>query len=94
MDLCRRRQGARLPTQWWWYCEVSFHTTVWGGFSPVGNFSVLTILENANTYIIIVYYITITLVRSFVLVVGSPHHPTTTTTTTTIIAGRVQVPAL
>ena len=55
---------------------------------------VLTILENANTYIIIVNYITKTLVRSFVLVVGSPTTTTTTSTTTTTIAGRVPVPAL
>ena len=57
------------------------------------NFFVLTILENVNTYIIIVNYITKTLVRSFVLVVGSPT-TTTTSTTTTTIAGRVPVPAL
>jgi len=54
-------------------------------------FFVLTILENANTYINIVNYITKTLVRSFVLVVGSP---TTITTSTTTIAGRVPVPTL
>ena len=46
---------------------------------------VLTILENANTYI--VNYLTTNLVRSFVLVVGSPSHPTITTTTA--IAGRI-----
>ena len=54
------------------------------------NIFVLTILENANTYIIIVNYMTKTFVRSFVLVVGNP---TTTSTSTTTIAGRVRVPA-
>jgi len=52
----------------------------------------LTSLENANTNIN-VHYMTKNLVRSFVLVVGSPRRPTTTTITT-IIADRVQLPAL
>ena len=51
----------------------------------------LTSLENANTNIN-VHYMTKNLVRSFVLVVGSPRHPTTTITTT--VADRAQLPAL
>ena len=51
----------------------------------------LTNLENANT-IINVHYITKNLVRSFVLLVGSPRRPTTATTTT--IADRARLSAL
>ena len=69
--------GVRVVNLCQWHISISI-------------FFVLTILENANTYIIIVNYMNKTIVRSFVLVVGSP----TTTTFTTAIAGRFRVPAL